>query len=200
MPIFYPFPVCQFMKLKCETNSEMLEIIKMILLTVFIIIVNLKKEGRGGNALNSSSCWTDNDAGPSPGFDAMGPRNNISVRNSPSAQGSLKGMNNTFFQKNLLSTWTKYKASGEMVKVTKVFAPRIWPAACPPKLMGWLMCIYIPCASHSICCYTFVGGFCLRAAGDNPLPLAFFSKDFFNCFLLFWCETQCWKNKPIYPD
>lgn len=46
MPIFYPFPVCQFMKLKCKINSEILEIIKMILLTIFIIIINVKQEGK----------------------------------------------------------------------------------------------------------------------------------------------------------
>lgn len=46
MPIFYLFPVCQFMKLKCKINSEILEIIKMILLTIFIIIINVKQEGK----------------------------------------------------------------------------------------------------------------------------------------------------------
>lgn len=44
----------------------MLEIIKIILLAIFIIIMNLKKEGKGGNVLNSSPCWTDKGAGPSP--------------------------------------------------------------------------------------------------------------------------------------
>ena len=87
-----------------------------------------------------------------------------------------------------------------MVKATKIFFPRIWSAAFPPtKLMGWLTCIYIPRASHGICCYTFGVGSCLWTAGDNPLPLAFFSRDFSIVLLLFWCETQCWKNKPIYP-
>lgn len=48
----------------------------------------------------------------------------------------------------------------------------------PAKLVRWLICIYIPWASLGICCYTFVAGFCLWTAGDNPLPLAFFSRDF----------------------
>lgn len=37
----------------------------MILLTIFIIIMNLKGEGKGGNVLNYFPCWTDSDAGPS---------------------------------------------------------------------------------------------------------------------------------------
>lgn len=42
--------------------SEILQIIKMILLTIFIIIINLKGEEKGGNVLNLLPCWIDNDA------------------------------------------------------------------------------------------------------------------------------------------
>lgn len=116
-------------------------------------------------------------------FDVICSLHNISVRYFPLTSGSLTGLKGTFFQKKknicTLCTWTKCKASGETVKAKISFFPRIWPAACPPSnLMWWLICVYSQHASHGICCYTFVAGSCLWTAGDNPLPLAFFSSDF----------------------
>lgn len=117
-------------------------------------------------------------------FDVLGSLHNISVRYFPHACDSLTGLKDTFFQKKkkyiyTLCTWAKYKGREETVKAKISFFPRICPAACPPSnLMRWLIRIYIPHASHGICCYTFVAGSCLWTAGDNPLPLAFFSRDF----------------------
>lgn len=203
-PVFCFLTACQLSYLwSCSGKqiSEMLQIIKMILLTIFIIIMNLKGEGKGGNVLNYFPCWTDSDAGPSAFWRHRLKAWYNSVRNFPGACGSLTGLKDTFFQKKK-KKYCVLKQSAKQVekrlKPQKSFPPRICPAACPPpKLMRWLIRIYIPRASHGICCYTFVAGSCLRTAGDNPLPLAFFCRDFSLVSCCFDVRPSVGKTSPF---
>lgn len=200
--IFYFFPVCQLSYLwSCigKQISEISQIINMILLTIFIIIRKPKGEGKGGNVLNYFLCWTDNDAGPSP-FWCDRPTALISVRYFPGSCGSLTGLKDTFFQKNILCTQRKYKASREMVKATKTFSPRIWPAACPPPSLWDDSYTFIFPVLHMASAATHL----LQDLVFEQLVTTHFlllsSAEIFQLFLVVLMWDPVLENKPIYPD